>query len=144
MEIYNDHCTLLDTPLFKEHSVTYGIKYCSALNDIDNFHVVKQMPQDVMHVRVVPYEVRIMLVYYIAERKLFTCELLNERIDCFTYSNHESKDRPSPIKARGVLFKTGSLDQSCKPYYIKLNFIYLYHVSLSQLLRCGFLQQTFP
>lgn len=74
---------------------------------------------------VVPYEVRLMLVYYIAERKLFTCELLNERIDCFTYPNHESKDRPSPIKARGVLFKTGSLHQSCKPYYIKLNFIYI-------------------
>lgn len=86
VETYNYHCTLLDSPLFKEHSVTYGINYCSTLNDIDNFHIVKQMPQDVMHVLlegVVPYEVRLMLVYFIAERKLFTCELLNERIDCF-------------------------------------------------------------
>lgn len=142
VETYNYHCTLLDSPLFKEHSVTYGINHCSTLNDIDNFHVVKQMPQDIMHVLlegVVPYEVKLMLVYFIAERKLFTCELLNDRIDCFPYSNHESKDKPSPIKARGFLFKTGSLSQSCKPN-CKSNF-YLFHVSFLciQLLRCGFL-----
>ena len=38
--------------LGKEDSVTYGVKFSSSLNDLDNFHVIEQLPQDIMHVLV--------------------------------------------------------------------------------------------
>ena len=57
-ESYNYDCSLLDGPLYRENSITYGIKFCSPLNELNNFHVVDQLPQDIMHILlegVLPY-----------------------------------------------------------------------------------------
>lgn len=92
---------LLDGPLSKEDSITYGINFSSPLNLIDTFHVVDQLPQDIMHILlegVVPYEMTHMLLSYIKDDKLFSIEMLNERIENFPYSSNESKDKPSQIK----------------------------------------------
>lgn len=80
-ESYDYHCSLLDGPLCAEDSVTYGVNYSSVLNDIDNFHVVDNLPQDIMHVLlegVIPYELTLMLTDFIVNRKFFSCVLLND------------------------------------------------------------------
>ena len=74
----------------------------SPLNQIDNFHVVDQLPQDIMHVLfegVVPYELRLMLVHFVKE-KYFSPSELNERIGSFHYSTHDAGDRPSDVNLR--------------------------------------------
>ena len=86
-ESYDYHCSLLDVPLCNEDSVTYGVNYSSTLNHIDNFHVVTQLPQDIMHVLlegVIPYELKLMLACFIMDEKYFTCVQLNERIEFYS------------------------------------------------------------
>lgn len=99
-ESYNYHCLLLEGPLTEEDSVTYGVLYSSPLNKISNFHVVEQLPQDIIHVLlegVIPHELTLMLDNFICEKGYLTLVQLNDRIACFAYSLHEVKDKPSPI-----------------------------------------------
>ena len=114
---YNYHCSLLDGPLWSEHSTTYGVNCSSVLNDLYGFHVVDQLPQDIMHCLlevVVPHEVTLLLTDYITIRKLFTCEQINDRIACFSYSTHEAKDKPSPIRIQSLVSRGCKITQSCK------------------------------
>lgn len=63
-DTYDYHCSLLRGDLDKENSITYGIRCRSALNRINDFHVVDHLPQDIMHVLfegVVPYELSLLL-----------------------------------------------------------------------------------
>ena len=116
-ESYDYHYSLLDGPLCKEDSVTYGVNYSSTLNHIDNFHVVTQLPQDIMHVLlegVIPYELKLMLACFIMDEKYFTCVQLKERIEFFTFSTQEGKDKPSPIKPKTLASSYASLSQSCE------------------------------
>ena len=73
-ETYNYHCSLLDGPLCRKDSITYGVQYSSTLNNIDNFHVVTQLPQDITHVLlgVVPYELKLMLTCFVVDKKYLT------------------------------------------------------------------------
>ena len=118
---YDYHCSLLDGPLCTEDSVTYGINYSSTLNDIDNFHVVNQLPQDIMHVLlegVIPYELRLLLTYCIAQKNYFSCSQLNGRIQSYEYSNQEAKDKPSPINPNVFTSKGSNVSQACEFVYI--------------------------
>ena len=113
---YSYHCSLLDGPLSKDTSTIYGINYNSALNQLNNFHVVDQLPQDIMHILlegVIPYELSLMLTSFITQ-KYFSSELLNDRIVCFPYSTQEAKNRPSPIRPQAFTSQNSSLNQSCK------------------------------
>ena len=104
-ETYDYHCLLLLGPLASEHSTTYGITGSSILNDISHFHVVTQLPQDIMHVLlegVVPYEVRLMLNAFITEDKLLTLDMLNERVGSFCYSSSEATDKPSAFTVHSL------------------------------------------
>lgn len=107
---------LLDGPLSDEHSDTYGINYRSPLNELDYFHVVDQVPQDIMHVLlegVVPYELLLMLKSFVRDKKYFSVHLLNDRIASFAYSTHEATNRPSLIKP--TVFTHGSTSaQTCE------------------------------
>ncbi len=116
-ETYDYHCSLLDGPLYKEDSTNYGINSSSALNDIENFHVVGQLPMDIMHVMlegVLPYELSLMLSYFVVTRKYFKCDQLNNRIVSFSYTNQEAKDIPSPIKPQVFTSPGTTLSQSCE------------------------------
>ena len=103
---YDYHCSLLDGPLSESDSVTYGINYSSALNELFGFHVASgQLPQDVMHLlleEVVPYEIKLMLKDFITIKKYFDLDFLNDRIVSFTYSPEEAKDKPPPIRTLDV------------------------------------------
>ena len=63
---YNYQVSLLNGPMAKEISITYGITCNSPLNQIDNFHVTNsQLPQDVMHVLLegmLPLETKLMIL----------------------------------------------------------------------------------
>ena len=106
----------MEGSLSSEFSVTYGVTGYSPLNEIDNFHVVKHFPQDVMHIILegsMKYEVLLMLKEYITAKKYFTVDILNERIACFSYSSQDKRDKPSPINPNAITAE-GSLRQSGK------------------------------
>lgn len=116
-ESYDYHCSLLDSPLSKEYSTTYGINFCSPLNDLAYFHVADQLPQDIMHILlegVIPYELLLMLTSFITVDKYFKLDLLNDRIACFKYSNNEAKDKPSPIKPQVFTTSSSTISQTCE------------------------------
>lgn len=116
-ETYDYHCSLLDGPLSAEDSITYGINYESPLNEIENFHVINQLPQDIMHVLlegVIPYEISLLLTKFIVYQKYFSADHLNDRIACFSYSIQEARDKPSPIKGSIFTSRYPQLNQSGK------------------------------
>jgi len=69
---YEYHCSLLTGVLRESDSVTYGINYPSALNQLDDFSVGNgQLPQDVMHILlegVLPYTIKAMLQSFVCEK----------------------------------------------------------------------------
>ena len=69
--------------LRSEVSKGYGINRKSILNSIPNFSVAQNLPHDIMHdllEGVVPYELKLMLKYYVRECRYFTLSQLNERL----------------------------------------------------------------
>lgn len=88
---YDYHCSILNGPLSKAESVTYGINYPSPLNKITGFHAAGgQMPQDVMHVLfegVLHLEIRLMLKCFIYDEHLFVLDTLYNTLGaCFNYA----------------------------------------------------------
>lgn len=103
--------------LSREDSITYGVNFSSPLNNIHNFHVIDQLPQDIMHVLlegVIPYELSLMLACFVVDDKYFTTDMLNDRIESFTYSAQEARDKPSTIKTQSLTSRSTSLSQSCE------------------------------
>ncbi len=74
-ENYDRHCSLLSGPLASELSTTYGVNFCSPLNQIDYFHVANnQIPQDIMHVLfegMIPLETKLLLGTFINDKNYF-------------------------------------------------------------------------
>ncbi len=102
-ETYDRNCTRLEGLFPEEDSVTYGLNYRSPLNKIEHFHVaMSQLPQDIMHVLfegVIPLEIKLMLRVFIYEKKYFTLNQLNNRIQNFSYGKTESRNKvPKPIE----------------------------------------------
>ena len=132
-ETYNYHCSLLTGPLASEHSTTYGVTGSSTLNEIANFHVVTQLPQDIMHVLlegVVPYEVRLMMKSFITEDKLLTLDTLNERISCFCYSSSEAADKPSPFTVHSLTsLKQSGTSSNINTLSATYEYVYYYSCS---------------
>ena len=80
-DAHDYHCSLLTGVLAEVDSVTYGVNYRSALNNLKDFHVCNgQLPQDMMHVLlegVVPYTMKAMLQNFISEKRFFTIDYVN-------------------------------------------------------------------
>jgi len=110
------HCSLLSGPLREADSVTYGVNYQSALNNLEHFHVANnQLPQDVMHVLlegVIPYTLKCMLRRFICDRHYFTIEFLNDRITCFSFSRSECRSKPTKLTSDAILHTDGGLRQT--------------------------------
>ena len=79
-------------------SLLSGIKSCSPLNKISFFNVANsQLPQDIMHILfegVIPLEVKLMLKVFIWEKKYFSLNFLNDRIQNFSYGKKENRSKP--------------------------------------------------
>lgn len=117
-ETYDYHCSLLSGPLGSESSTIYGVTTESPLNDIKHFHVIGQLPQDVLLEGVIPDELRLVLSDHITVKRLYTLDTLNERIACFCYAPQESSDKPTMITLNGLRGES-SLKQSCKLHKCK-------------------------
>ena len=94
---YNYQVFLLNGPMAKENSITYGITCNSPLNQIDNFHVTNsQLPQDVMHVLLegmLPLETKLMINSFLA-LGFFTLNTFNQRCKYFACGRAESRNKP--------------------------------------------------
>ena len=125
-ETYNYHCSLLEGLLPIEDSVTYGVLYNSPLNKLNDFHVVHQLPQDIMHVLlegVIPYELDLMLTCFVYERKYITSSKLNNRITCFEFTSNESGDKPSPISFKSNKLKISQTGQFAHAWYADVHIL---------------------
>lgn len=60
---------------------------------------------------VIPHELSLMLHEFVPN--FFSLDLLNNRIESFTYSTQEGRDKPSPIKPQML---SSSISQTCKLY----------------------------
>ena len=131
-------------------SVTYGIHYCSPLNDIEHFHVANmmQMPQDVMHVLfegILGMEIHMMLCEFF-KKKYLTLSVLNERLNAFDFGTAEARNRPPKS------FKEKNFDSSSSKLHLSgidcrlwllcmheyLNFVSLISCSCSDVDICFF------
>lgn len=63
---------------------------------------------------VIPYELSLMLACFVVDEKYFTTDMLNDRIESFTYSAQEARDKPSTIKIQSLTSRSTSLSQSCE------------------------------
>lgn len=76
----------------------FGIKSVnSILNDSKYFHTTNNLVFDIMHdllEGLLPMEIKLVLQYYVIEKKYFTVEFLNESINLFKYGQTERKNKP--------------------------------------------------
>ena len=100
-EDHKRQCDELErSALRSEVSKGYGINRKSILNSIPNFSVAQNLPHDIMHdllEGVVPYELKLMLKYYVRECRYFTLSQLNERLINYEFGYTETADKPSAL-----------------------------------------------
>ena len=95
------HCSQLDGPLHDHITTTYGIQRLSILNTSKYFNVVEGLTPDIMHDILegcLMYETKELLKYLILDRKIFTLDELNNRIESFPYCHSDAIDKPVAIK----------------------------------------------
>lgn len=107
--------------LRKYFSKEYGINKRAKILEAPYFNVTKQLPQDIMHIfleGIVGYEMKFLFKYLFDSGRL-TLNDLNRGIDYFAYGYSETKDKPAPIKAVDLEFKSSSnLGQSASQMWL--------------------------
>lgn len=92
----------------------FGVKENTILNNLRQFHCAQSYTFDPAHdllEGIVPMELKLVLNFLIIEKKIFSLELLNERINLFNYGFIENKNKPSPnftelmLKSKGNKLK---------------------------------------
>lgn len=104
---------------------TYGINRRSGVIDIPAFDLIKQTPQDIMHVvfeGVAPMEIKLVL-----KRLFLSGELelddFNSAIQNFPYSPIDVRDKPCPIALSTLASNDNRLKQSCGQMLILLKIL---------------------
>lgn len=104
LEQYCNHCDDIEsapTPAaVKDLSTTYGIVERSLLSKLSQFDIVKQLPEDIMHVLLegsVQYEVRHILQHFI-DNGYFTLKQLNNALNHLSLGYHDERNRPPPLR----------------------------------------------
>lgn len=104
---------------------TYGINRRSRLIDFPAFDLIKQTPQDVMHVLfegVAPMEIKLVLKQLILSGQIELDEI-NSAIINFPYSPLDMRDKPCPISVNTLAANDNKLKQSCGQMLILLKII---------------------
>ena len=119
-EEHKRQCAQLEQSLLKsEISKNYGINRKSILENIPNFSVAQNLPHDIMHdllEGVIPYELKLMLRYFVTECHFFTISQLNERLRNYEFGYTEIADRPSVL--HDIKPHEGSLRQSAAQMWL--------------------------
>ncbi|CAH0547809.1 unnamed protein product [Brassicogethes aeneus] len=95
-ESYDSIIESLDEPK-KEN---FGVKEKCVWNEVKHFHVAVNFSVDVMHdllEGICKYELAEILNYYIYVKKVIDEEILNNRIDAFSFNRSERKNKPPEI-----------------------------------------------
>lgn len=93
---------------------TYGLNRRSKLVDFPAFDLIRQTPQDIMHVLlegVVPYEMKCVLKALILSGDT-ELDSINAGIQCFSYSPVDVRDKPCPITVNTLSSNDNKLKQS--------------------------------
>ena len=100
-EKHQRQCAELEQSVLRsEISKNYGINRKSILENIPNFSVAQNLPHDIMHdllEGVIPYELKLMLSYFVTECRYFTLSQLNERLANYEFGYTEIADKPSAL-----------------------------------------------
>ncbi|XP_064468471.1 uncharacterized protein LOC135379153 [Ornithodoros turicata] len=91
----------------------YGLKAPSAVHT-KGFHPTEHLPPDVMHdlhEGVIPFVLRHFIRYFISQR-LFSLDVLNERILNFAYDQCDKKNKPEPISQH--FLSSGGVMRGCE------------------------------
>ena len=78
----------------------FGIKESCVFNDVDNFHILENISVDFMHdilEGVCIYVMRSIIYAFIFEKKYFTLEILNNKIQNIQYNHLEISNKPPVI-----------------------------------------------
>lgn len=89
-------------------STVYGVKQDSILNRSQYFHVVDGLEIDVMHDQlegVLPLQLKMLLAKYIMIDKLFTLQILNDRIGSFDYGPTDVKKQTKHTKGSYLVIR---------------------------------------
>lgn len=104
IDLYNQECTAIEQAptdvVQSDLQTTYGVNKRSALCQLPEFDVTKQLPQDIMHTLlegVVQYEIRLVLLYFIESRAI-ALQRLNNAILNHNYGYSEMSDKPGPLR----------------------------------------------
>lgn len=95
-DLYNDHVLMVATN--RELESATGIRENSALHASKYFHCTDNYVFDPMHdllEGICPMEIKLVLKYYICDKKYFDVENFNDRIHLFAYGIPEAKNKPS-------------------------------------------------
>eukprot|EP00733_Pompholyxophrys_punicea_P000813 Pompholyxophrys_punicea_v1_NODE_302_length_2323_cov_4.263228.p1 type:complete len:570 gc:universal NODE_302_length_2323_cov_4.263228:2225-516(-) len=82
-------------------SKQFGVTHLSCLQKCPHFDVTSMLPFDAMHVILeggLPYELNLFLFYCILDKKFFTVEQFNNRLEGFPYSYLNVASKPSPLR----------------------------------------------
>lgn len=114
-ETHAHHCRDLNGPLHHHLSKTYGLQRNSLLNTSKFFHVTDGLSPDIMHDVLegcLQYEIKELLKYLILEKRLFTLDYINNRIEHFPYFYVDSTNKPVPISMSSLTSSDHSLKQN--------------------------------
>ena len=106
-ETHSYHCASLTGTSADINSTTFGTVWNSILNTSHYFHVVEGMCPDIMHDILegcAQYEVKELLKVLI-KKKFISLDLLNNRIESFTYMESDVTDKP-------IIISTSTLNSS--------------------------------
>ncbi|XP_062863880.1 uncharacterized protein LOC134325564 [Trichomycterus rosablanca] len=101
---------------------TYGINRKSRLIDVPAFDLIRQTPQDIMHVifeGVAPMEMKLVLKRLILSGNL-ELDVFNSAIQNFPYSPLDIRDKPCPVSVSTLTASDNKLKQSCGQMLILL------------------------
>ena len=112
--MYEYHCKEADGPLANHFATTYGIIRNSVLNQCNYFHITEGLVPDIMHIILegsLELCTRHLLIQLIHKEKVFTLDILNNRIQSFKYGQSEKKNKPSTLLPKHIV-SDGHLKQS--------------------------------
>lgn len=110
------HCAGLDGPMRDHIATTYGVTRNALLNSCRYFHVINGLVPDIMHdilEGTLSLVTKLLLTFYVRERRLFSLATLNSRIAGFKYGT-AVKNKPSPISTSSFASSDAKLRQSGK------------------------------
>ena len=139
---HEQNCKLVEEDLSGSASKEHGINRNSILNQLTHFHVCDgSLLPDIMHdllEGVLQYEAKLMLQTFVNDKKYFTLEEFNSRLENLELGYTESKNRPTLISHKTFNSESNSLKQNglCSMCTLMRNYICLHSITNESLGAC--------